>query len=263
MTKKVFLSAVGLAMVSAASPALAVCPINTSFDRTLTFGAAADAHYRCGSAIVGGGGQFAASANFDRPLNDWHTRASAALGTGVLTAWASSSTSTENNPIYAAATFWDTFTFRGLPSGGGTLTSTLYLTGMVIGAAAEGTASFTVGNFFANGSFNVFTSATGVPASVSYNFTAFDGVPIKLGAQLEAYLNGPLARLADLEDPPTFAVVVPMGVTFTSSSGVFNNVVTSPVPEIPTWTLMLAGLGLFAGVSRANRRRPVQHPAPA
>ena len=251
MFKVPVLSVLSGAMLMAFGPAQAVCAINTFFDRSATFGAAADAHYACSSTPNGGGGNLVASKTYDNNPNDWHTRATAALGAGTLTAWAGSSTSTASNPIYAASTLWDTFTFNGLPSGGATLVSTLFLTGSMTGTAASGDVIFTQGSNLAQ-QFN-FTAASGVPTSVSYSFTAFNGVPIKLGVELEVLLYGAGSGVADLEDPPTFSVVVPTGTTFTSASGVFSNVGPSPVPEMPTLLLTLAGLGLVAA-ARAKRR---------
>ena len=120
----------------------------------------------------------------------------------------------------------------------------------MVGASASGFASFTVGTD-ASKTYR-FDAENPVPAFVSYSFMAFNGVPIKLGVALETFVVGAVPGTADLEDLPVFSIVVPQGVGFSSASGVFQNVGTSPVPELPAGLLMLAGLGC---VARARRRR--------
>jgi hypothetical protein len=50
-------------------------------------------------------------------------------------------------------------------------------------------------------------------------------------------------------------------VSFSSNSGVFdvvNFMLTSPVPEAPTWALLLAGTGLIGGLARKRSARHLQ-----
>jgi hypothetical protein len=227
-------------LFAASTGAFATCPIASAGYAGGSYGVQSAAPAGCFEPVAGGTGQLQATS-----LGGGGS-ASASLLTGVLTAFSAQA------PGYPSAALWDTFTFQGLPAGGGQLTETIALTGGITGAAT-GSVRLSVGdpNSPSAQASLFLTAATGVPGSFSLSFTAYNDVPVLVFAALSGY-NGYSGGTVDLLDPPTLSIVVPAGVSYSAASGVFNNV--GPVPEPAHAALLLAGLVLIA--KRVRRRQP-------
>lgn len=247
--KSALFAGASILVLTSVQSAHAACVINPTFVTSSAFGTAADAHPGCSFATIDGAGATSASATIDAYSGSAHSESYANLGTGVLTALSS------GTQIYAGAVLWDTFTFANLPEGGALLTSVLSLTGSMSGGG-EGDVHLFAGDINTPGNYFSFSVAHPVPASVSFNFLAYNNVAIKIGVELEAFVTGALgAGVADLKDPPTFSVVVPQATTFTSASGVFQNVLPlAAVPEPSSYALLLGGLGVIGSAVRSRSK---------
>jgi len=179
---------------------------------------------------------------------------SADLASGVLTAYSGIGT--------ASASIWDTFTYSGLPSGGATVTATLSLSGTLSGLS-HGQAELQAGSQtdFGDGdtsSQGVFFNTNPVPASVSLSFNVEDGTPETVLAEIFVYGDS-AGGVANIGDPPTLSLSLPMGASVTTASGVFANF--TAVPEPSSWAMMIlgfAGVGFAGYRSRTRRSTPFQ-----
>ena len=239
--KSVHRAVLALALLAAGSAAQAICPVTTAWYGGGTYGTEAEAlDGGCFRTVAGGAG-VASAAQSSTAMT-----ASANLGTAVLTSYSAGGSS--------SSALWDTVTFSGIAPTGALVTESLSLTGSMT-TDADGYAWVSVGtgvgqDYDSFGSDSMLmTNATGVPASVSTSFYAYNGETVLVLAELEthAYQGG----IADLSDPPTFHLIVPEGVTYTSASGVLG--LTSSVPEPGSLVLMAAGLALL-GAARASSR---------
>ena len=250
---KKYLSIVSLSLMLAmfSSVSHAICVVNLPFIPApggLTYGSQSTVTGGCFGTIAGGGG--VATSSMMQSYGNGYGSATSNLGTGILTAYAAT-TSSSGNKIWSAADFWDTLTFSGLPIGGTMLTAMFTLTGSFTGSGA-GSGYIDV-NGVSAASFSASASSP-LPSSISASFLAENGVPIQIGAALEAvagdFYTGALGT-ADLMDPPTFSILAPSGTTYTSASNQFVNVTSVPEPA----TLGLLNLGLAAMTSVAYRRK--------
>jgi hypothetical protein len=230
---------VGLSGVALAASAIAVTICSGTAGHSAPYGALTSAVDACTGVIADGNNLTHSSSSSVQGK----AHATADLATGVLTAISSGTVG--NTGVEATASIWDTFTFNNLPGGSSSITALLALTGSMTGSVAFGSALFYTGTNLGNLQTYSFNAATQVPASVQYTFLAVNGVPIKLNTEIHAYLSGNsnISGVADLQDPPTLSLLVPVGTVVSSSSGVFQNVVpTTAVPEPAPLLLMLGGL---------------------
>jgi PEP-CTERM motif len=168
------------------------------------------------------------------------------LTSGVLTA--------DSQIGFASSSIWDSFTYTGLPAGGATITATLSLPGTLTGGSdgfaflEEGTQTdFTDGGPLVYSVFFNTTGADAKPSSIPLSFTVTDGDPVIVFAEIQAGGDG-MGGVADLGDPPTLTLTLPENARVTTASGVFDNFVSTTVPEPSTWAMMLlgfVGLGFF------------------
>lgn len=253
----------GCSLLAAISSARATCFIPTAGYTGGQYGvdAVADNLQICSSSQSSGGtgvGSASVSVNVPAGVQPGGTAsATAGLATGVLTAYASAGA--------ASSSEWDTFTFSGLPSGGSTVTVTLSLAGSLTGLAS-GNAQIQVGapgTIMGSGSVTqsaFFNPSTGIPLppDISLGFTAMDNTPVTIFAQIFAsvgYYGG--NGIADLLDPPTLTITLPVGVTASTASGLFDNFdYVSAVAAPGDLGLFLFGLGLCVALSR-RRKQPI------
>jgi len=243
------LSSVGLLISTAAH---ASCPIPVAGYLGGAYGAEAVTAGGCfvGVDIEGGTGSTTAAAastttNMSTGVS-YSLASSADLASGVLTAYSETGIS--------SASIWDTFTFSGLPAGGATVTATLSLTGTLTGLSygiaelQEGTqADFASGNASIN---DVFfnTGADPMPPSITLSFNVQNGTPETVLTEISISGDG-AGGVANLGDPPTLSLSLPMDATVATASGVFANF--TAVPEPSTWAMLILG---FVGVGFASYR---------
>jgi hypothetical protein len=232
----VLLVAAGL--LSSAGAARATCPIETAGYQGGAYGAYAVTTTACFTDIDENGGTgFTTAAASSVGLSS-----SANLASGVLTA--------DSQSGFASSSIWDSFTYTGLPVGGATIAATLSLPGTLTGSS-DGIATLEEGTP-TNGLTLVdsvfFNVATGEPPSISLSFDVTNGAPVIVFAEIQ--VDG-LDGVADLGDPPMLSLDVPKGASVTTASGVFDNFVSTTVPEPSTWAMLLIG---FAGLGFAGCR---------
>ena len=220
-------AAVFCVLVAASSGARAICAISEAGYTGGTFGAAASAATGCFQAPLGGTG-FASIAT---PANG-QVSASADLGTAYLKVFAN------NGSYFPSAALWDTITFSGLPAGGALLAEALTLTGSITGSTFA-SVLLSIGDPNIPAASHTFVLNSGnFPASVSVDFMAQNDTPVLIYAT--EFADG-FGGTVDLSDPPRLQITVPIGTSFKSSSGVFENVVISAVPEPAVSALLLVG----------------------
>lgn len=201
------------------------------------------------------GGAFTGSASF-----------SGALGTGRL---AVSAIATGHGRAEGEVSVRDTLSFSGLATGDNVIHFELTVTGTtswdpppgmtIPGGFGSGSASMVIArstNVLANTSatFKVTDKTIARTLVLDYAVTrsapTFDFIS-NLAARVDVALLGlgrPVGGASmDLSNTAYLKVVLPQGVTMTSSSGVF---LTQPIPEPETWAMLLAGLGLVGVASR-------------
>jgi len=193
---------------------------------------------------------------------------SGALATGRMTA---SAVATGHGRAEGEVTVRDTLTFGGLAGGDNVIHFALTVTGTTSWDPPPGV---TIPGGFGSGSASmVITRSTNVLANTSATFKVTDKTIARtlvldyavtpsaptfdfttnLAARIDVAqlgLGKPEGSASmDLSKTAYLTVVLPAGVTMTSSSGVF---LTQPIPEPETWAMLLAGLGV---VGVAIRRR--------
>jgi hypothetical protein len=263
---RTFSVAVALAAVGAGfgftGSALAICPIPyASYENGGggNFGAYAVTSTPTGCILDsqdGGSAVKSASTSY----NNGTMSAAADLGSGILTAYSEGG--------LASASAWDTFTFSGLPATGATITAVLSLSGSSVSGDGTGSAELQIGppGTIEAGAptATTFFNATGdpIPASIDLSFSATNGAPETIFAFVSAD-GDDSADIANLGDPPTLSIVLPIGATASSNSGDFANYQFQSVPEPCSFGLFTALLGLFACLGkgkiilRNHRRAPV------
>ena len=173
--------------------------------------------------------------------------ASANLGSGILRAYAQESGITGSSAASGAA-LWDTLTFSGAsgvsPVGQIVLTVPGTFTDVGYGGACLAIGASC--NPFSVAQLNSAHPST----TVTVPFSIVNGSPTLFYSALYATASNSFSpAIADLSDPPHISLILPTGVTFTSTSGVF---LTSPVPLPPAMWLFSSGL---IGLLRTARRK--------
>jgi hypothetical protein len=243
------LASVGVLM--SAGPAHALCAYSEVFYQGGAYGAYAVAS-GCSVGLDQGGGALSTTASASTTISTPYVDASSSadLTLGALAAYSAAGS--------ASSALWDTFTYSGLPIGGASVEATLSLPGTLTGFShgsaelQEGTEA-ELGDGSAASYFAFFDSSSNPkPASISLVFNVMNGVPETVFSEIVAFGDG-TGGIADLADPPTLSLTVPLGASVMSASGVFDNfTASSAVPEPATWAMMLLG---FVGLGYAGYRR--------
>ena len=213
------------------------------------YGSEATVTTSCFTPIAGGGG--VTTSSMTNTFSIGSGSATSNLSTGLLTAYATTTSSSGNN-IWSASNFWDTLTFSGLPTGGTMLTAMFTLTGSFTGSGVG--SGFINVNGASAASFSA-SSSSPLPSSISASFLVLNGTPIQIGAGLLTVagdFNTGALGTANL-NPATFSILAPSGATFTSASTKFVNVTTVPLPA--SLGLLSLGLAAITGVARRGKSR--------
>jgi PEP-CTERM motif len=197
------------------------------------------------------GGALSTAANAQSVVSVPYTDAnsSASLSSGALTAYSAAGS--------ASASIWDTFTYSDLPSGEALIEATLTLPGTLTGYSS-GSAILESGSQadFTNSteamSYAAFDKADPKPASISLMFEVTDGTPVTVFSEIVAFGDG-AGGVADLADPPTLSLTLPVGASVAIASGVFDNFISAAVPEPSTWAMMIAGVFGISGLTWRRR----------